>query len=271
VVPSEEREVTVRAWIDPPAPYGRVWLHGHNLTRDEQGAFAELRPEKMLADAPLLTGVRCDPRIHPMGPWRVTVEAISDGRLIGSDTTNFTVSKAENAVIILEEQVRRLRKELALAMGDPDVKLDDSNSVVVSASQVKRALLKAWPRMDPSRIFLSDGEYRAPTRLFATYLAQMTGIHLRKYVPTKHDCDDYSFAMQGVFSHPRLSEMSSGLIWGKRTDGSGNHALDALALAETDSDGDLDVTFLETQLGALRPPNNMDKPSLPWTPYLLPI
>lgn len=270
VIPIHDEPVTVRAWVKPPDPYKPVILHGPNAFRLESGPFAQLAAGARMQDATLFRDVTCRGTEWPEGVWDIGVSAtFHDSGGEASDVTHFEVRPHKQAVSVLLDQVARLRKELALAIGDPDFRFDNSNSEHISASEVVAALQNAWPDMSASTIQISDGTYRAPTRQALAYAVASAGIHRREYISGSHDCDDFAYAAQGLLSDPRYSEAPSGPLWGKRSKPpTMNHAVDHCVLKERLDNGHRAVVIIEPQTAQLHSPRDLDRPGDPWVPYV---
>ena len=89
----------------------------------------------------------------------------------------------------------------------------------ISGIVLKTLLLS---KFKTKHIFISDDKYMLPTDKTIKDFLQQDDVNFRKYVPTKYDCDNFSFSLMGRASF-LLSGYAIGIVWAKTP--KGNHAL----------------------------------------------
>lgn len=70
------------------------------------------------------------------------------------------------------------------------------------------------PYCNSTRIFLSDGFYSTTSMVEGRNYTKLSKINLEKYESNKHDCDNFSFALNGYWSES-LYSFCFGIAWSK--------------------------------------------------------
>lgn len=146
--------------------------------------------------------------------------------IVGNHTKTITLNISDDPSL-LEQAYDQQRQQLAERLVDPNLKLDDTNSI-----KSYRPQLGMYTKY-------ADNYYRMPCKGLVDYILKLCEVSKRTYSYEDHDCDDFSFALQGYLNSPELSEGAFFIIW------TGSHALNLVALA------DGTIKYIEPQSGKL--------------------
>jgi hypothetical protein len=252
----EDYEIYAEIPGTPPAWYGGVenaWLPARNTLR-----LTEVRPNVRLLDLPA--------RSLPVGWYSVTLyasnTAVTNCRFfIGGPSQH----SYETVADILGGQVDTMRAGIAAEYLDPDVRLDNTNSIEGTWADVRARINDAWPGLPAGVCYQADNLYRLPSLRFTRLMAAVSGICQRRFVSESHDCDDFTFAKAGWLHHPNLSHGAWGLVWGRYDTGGGAHAMVGVAT----HDGGMQL--IEPQTGKVVMPEAKHTLDKRWRPWLIVI
>jgi hypothetical protein len=255
-LPDEEYEIHAEIPGSPPAWFGGVentWLPARMTLR-----CRDIRPNVRLLDLPA--------RGLPVGWYSVTLYAanvqIAQCRFFVGGPCSSSLSTVAD---MLGGQVDQMRAAIAANFLDPDIKLDETNSIIGTWADVRERIDLAYPGLPGGVAYRADNLYRLPSLQFTRFLAAISGISARRFVGEEHDCDDYAFAKTGWLHHPSLSHGAWGPLWGRFAGGGGAHAMVGVATH------DAGFRLLEPQNGTVIGANDKDRPGDPWRPYVLMI
>ena len=84
-----------------------------------------------------------------------------------------------------------------------------------------RAILKTV--CNNSNIFVTDAHTNLTSKDEAKKFSEQTKVDLKQYIAENHDCDDFSFALQGYWSQG-LEDFAFGIAWSQTDNGGWLHA-----------------------------------------------
>lgn len=189
-----------------------------------------------------------------------------ENNIILKKSTIIQVTEDKDKIIqIMQEKYDKMRGKLAEQLVDPDIKLDDTNSVLDRKAKLVNNFTYVYGNY--ADIHMADSKFRYVSEGFMEYLLALCEVKYRKYKFEDHDCDDFSFALQGYLNNPRLSSGGFFVVWGRREDGSGGHAVNAVALLKDKNESSLKI--IEPQTGQMKEPSFMDQEGNKWKAYLI--
>lgn len=118
------------------------------------------------------------------------------------------VQKLKTKIIQQKKQIKTLQEKIkTLQAKNPIPKTTGS----ITKTNAKKILKKTGPN---AQIWLSDGRYATIKKQQLKEFLNQNKINEKKYLKTRHDCDDFSYELMGAVSNWN-SHLAFGIIWGR--------------------------------------------------------